>query len=162
MVTRRREHGFSLIELLVGLSIACMLLLVGAPLAGGWIDSNNVRQTNHRLLEGMARAKALALNNTGLVSDSTPAAYLLTDGTTICVYGSTAPAALSCGNTAVWSAAVTATLKINAATTQCVALNNRALAVSATISGTACTTTLTYNIQRGTETFPTSGTNVLY
>lgn len=157
------QRGFTLIELMVAITILFVMMLVAAPLGGGWTDSANVRTANHRLLEGMARAKALALNNPDSKSGTTAAAVLLWDGASFCLYKpSILPATLACDSTALWQAAATATITLNSATKQCVALNDRALAVTATVGSTTCGTALTYSITQNTETYPSSGTNILY
>jgi prepilin-type N-terminal cleavage/methylation domain-containing protein len=169
MVVRAHQRGYTLIELMVALVILALTVAVAAPLGRGWTDSVAVRQATHSLLTGMARAKAVALSNANTVSGTTPAAILMWTGSTLCVYGSTAPTTFSCTSTSpspVWQASAKATILLNgalsSAQSQCVALNNRATAVALTIGSVTCGTTLTYAISYGTQTYPTTGTYSLY
>lgn len=154
------QRGFTLIELLVTIAIAVFLMLVAAPLTVGWVNAAHVRQAAYRLHEGMAQAKATALRNGGAATVDQPAAMLVVEGRQLCVYAST-PAALNCGAGAVWRSSVEAEIRVDGQTSQCIALNNRALQVDATVGMQACGDGA-YAVARGNERYPQDGTLALY
>lgn len=61
---RRHLAGVTLIELMVGLSILALVLLLGAPSFGTWMQNSRIRTTAEAITEGLqfARAEAVARN----------------------------------------------------------------------------------------------------
>lgn len=59
-----RERGVTLIELMVGLSIIALVMLLGAPSFGTWMQNSRIRTTAEAITEGLqfARAEAVARN----------------------------------------------------------------------------------------------------
>ena len=56
-------RGFTLIELMVVLSVMALLMLVAAPLGADWVHSAQTRQARSKLQSGYGLAKALAMRN---------------------------------------------------------------------------------------------------
>jgi len=156
MVRRRASRGFTMIELMVTLFIIALLALMAAPLGSAWVRSAQVRLTVHRLAEAMAQAKALALRNPNAAKDDEPAALLLSAGSQLCVLG-TIPGGFDCSDPVVWTAKTQAPVTLNGQATQCVALNNQALTVSAMIGQVTCGSSLSYVVDSG-STEAASGT----
>lgn len=86
MANRMREHitvpvsyssrlsGFSLIELMVTISIAAILLAVGVPSLGQWVRSGSINAMGESVQNGLRRAQVEA------VSRNVPVEFALVDG----------------------------------------------------------------------------------
>jgi len=61
-----RQHGFSLIELLVAIALVGILAVMGAPSFSNWIQSSQVRTAAESISDGLqlARAEAVRRNTT--------------------------------------------------------------------------------------------------
>lgn len=59
------ESGFTLVELLVTITILCLLLFAAVPLVNNWIYSAQTREARSKLVQAYGTAKALALRNPG-------------------------------------------------------------------------------------------------
>lgn len=59
-----RSRGFTLIELMVGLTIFALLMLLGAPTFGTWMQNSRIRTTAEAISEGLqfARGEAVTRN----------------------------------------------------------------------------------------------------
>ena len=133
-------RGFTLIELLVTISIMVALLLAAVPLISNWVNSAQTRDSQAKLLQGFATAKALALRNPAQVSLPGAAAglRLVTSGAiTTLVVCRGAPASSDCvpgGASMYWKtdypASVSTTL--SSATPLMLGLDNRGTPLSAT------------------------------
>lgn len=144
----RRQAGFSLVELMVTVAIMLLLALSTTPFTRAWADKAAVQQTQGQMRQALAQLRSQALRN-GSAASSGPAAVLISLQGRLCVF-SGAPATLSC-DAAGWSAAPQATITVNDAASQCLALDSAGLPLSSTIGETACTTNFVYKISRGTE-----------
>jgi prepilin-type N-terminal cleavage/methylation domain-containing protein len=83
MQTRRRQAGFSLVELMVTLAITSFLLMAAAPFAADGSASAQVKEANSKLRAAYGLAKAMAIRNpNGVLDGSYTAASLvvLNDG----------------------------------------------------------------------------------
>jgi prepilin-type N-terminal cleavage/methylation domain-containing protein len=158
-MVKSRDRGFTLIEMAVVLAIMAFLALVASPFTVGWSNAARVRQSTHRLVEGAAHAKSFALRNAGAVTGDQPAAVLVAAGSRMCVY-SGVPDALSCDGATVWSAQSTAHVELNGQAGQCVALNNLAMPVDATIGSVTCGSG-SYVVSLGGERYPSNGSHAL-
>lgn len=80
MLTRRirREHGFSLIELLVTITLLSILMALAVPSMGAWIRNSKIRTVADTLQNGLRLAQTEALRRSrqtvfSLTADTTPA-----------------------------------------------------------------------------------------
>ncbi len=146
MVTR--ESGLSLIEMMVTLTVMLLLAVGAAPFSSGWANQAAVNQSNALLRQGMGQLKALALRNPGAVAGGAASAVLISVPGKLCLHA-VVPAALDCAG-AAWSAAPSATISIAGAASQCIAMDSAGLVLA---GGLACSTSLSYHIARGQETF---------
>lgn len=71
-----RPGGFTLIELMIVITLMAMLLLMAMPFLHAWIASNRQMQVRSQLWEGIAQVRALALRNPGAFDASEAAAVL--------------------------------------------------------------------------------------
>lgn len=55
--------GFTLVELLVTITIMCLLLFAAVPLVNNWVYSAQTREARSKLVQAYGTAKALALRN---------------------------------------------------------------------------------------------------
>jgi prepilin-type N-terminal cleavage/methylation domain-containing protein len=123
----RKCSGFTLIELVVTVSIVAFLVLAAAPLASGWVYRSTTHTALTQVTEAFNVAKALALQNPNAVAVPTAAAgmKITTDGTTttvyICTGSSTGTGCAASGASVQWSTTysglVTTSLNAVAATT---------------------------------------------
>lgn len=62
----REQRGFTMIELMIGLTIFGLLLLFGAPSFSAWIQSSQIRNSAESIQNGLilARAEAVRRNRT--------------------------------------------------------------------------------------------------
>jgi len=144
-------RGFTLIELMVTITIFGLLLLVGVPLTQSWTNSGYQRDAAGLLKQGISRAKAIALRNQGAVQDTAAAAVLCRSGQNLKLFSLTPGQTIDCTSTTqvLWStplpsAAVIQVANVNLA---CVAFSNRGLAVT---GGGTCTTG-TIQVTAGSE-----------
>ncbi|MBT9501249.1 MAG: prepilin-type N-terminal cleavage/methylation domain-containing protein [Burkholderiaceae bacterium] len=144
----RRQAGFSMVELMVTVTIMLLLALATTPFTRAWADKAAVQQTQGQMRQALAQLRSQALRNASAASTG-PAAVLVSLQGRLCVF-SGAPATLSC-ESAGWSAVPPAAITVNEATSQCLALDSAGLPLSSTIGDTACATDFVYKISRGAE-----------
>ena len=77
------SRGFTLIELMITITLFGILLFVGVPLTQSWTNSAYQRDAAGLLKQGLSRAKSIALRNQGKVQDTAPAAILCRSGQTL-------------------------------------------------------------------------------
>lgn len=148
---RPRQHGFTLLELMIVLAIIAVLLAVGLPYTRAWVDSNRQLQARNVLTEAVAQTRALAMRNPGGITDTSAAALLKLSGHTIEVENAD-------GSQVLWSGTVptNATFKLAdgaglvGAALGCVAFDNRGQRLP---SASGCTTpTAQYRVAVGFNT----------
>ncbi|MCV2366030.1 prepilin-type N-terminal cleavage/methylation domain-containing protein [Paucibacter sp. DJ1R-11] len=147
------QRGVSLIEMMVTVAVMMLLALAAAPFTSSWGSQASVRQTQTLLMQGMSQLKALALRNPAATS-ATAAAVLVAVPGQLCVRQGI-PATLDCSAVS-WTSVPPASIKLNNATSQCVALDSSGSPVAATVGATVCGTALSFEVSKGTET--SSGT----
>jgi len=147
------HSGVSLVEMMVTVAVMMLLALAAAPFTSSWGSQASVRQTQTLLMQGMSQLKALALRNPA-ASSATAAAVLVAVPGQLCVRQGI-PATLDC-SAVTWTSVPPASIKLNNATSQCVALDSGGSPVAATVGATVCGTALSFEVSKGTET--SSGT----
>ena len=146
----RQLAGFSLIELMIVISVMMLLLLMGVPLTANWLNGSHVNQANNNLQQAFSMLKARALQNSAGASGLEVAATLVTTGNQLCIYKGK-PSNLNCNSGFLWRATASALISLNGGSLQCIALDNSASAVATTIGTTNCGTALSYTISKGSE-----------
>lgn len=79
-------HGFTLVELLIGLCITAMILAVGVPSFGVWIQNTRIRNAADAIASGLqlARAEAVRRNKAVTFDGSSDSSWeVAVSGTTI-------------------------------------------------------------------------------
>jgi type IV pilus assembly protein PilA len=139
----RSTAGLTLIELMVTLALLAFLILIGLPLTRGWVQSAHQRDAAGMMIEGLGRAKALAMRNPqGFTSQSVPAAVAcLVAGQISVVTASTN--GVNCNQASDWSAQLPSDASVTQAyggtAFQCAAYNERGIALTTSVGGLACT-----------------------
>ena len=66
MLTRPKQRGVTLIELMIGIALLALLIIMGVPTFGAWMTNMRVRNAAEGILNGMqlARAEAIHRNKT--------------------------------------------------------------------------------------------------
>ena len=144
-----RVKGFTLIELMITVTIFGILLAIGAPFTKAWSDSAHQREAAGVLKQGISRAKATALRNPEGARDDVAAAALCRSGQTLKLFKMAANVNCTSSATPLWTAQLHASvgIKVGGADVSCVAFNSRGLPV---IGGSACATS-SIDVTAGSE-----------
>jgi type IV fimbrial biogenesis protein FimT len=67
MLSRRRQGGFSLIEVLIAVSIISILLFLALPNMSIWLNNSQIRTTSETLLSGITVARTEAMRRNTVV-----------------------------------------------------------------------------------------------
>ena len=79
---RQQVQGFSLVELMIAISIMTFLLLIGTQLTRTWIDQQHLTMTKSALTNAVMTAKSTALKNNQNLSLNSPAVSLCWESNT--------------------------------------------------------------------------------
>jgi type IV fimbrial biogenesis protein FimT len=87
-----RQSGVSLIEMMIGITIAALLMMIGLPSMVTWLNNSQIRTAGETLLAGLtlARVEAVKRNQVvrfQLVSDLTSSCTLVAAGTPVAATG---------------------------------------------------------------------------
>lgn len=80
-----RSAGFTLIEILVTLTLTTLLLLMAAPLTRAWIANAHIAKAESQLRQAYAKARVLALRNPAGVISTASAATLTASASSLTV-----------------------------------------------------------------------------
>ncbi|MCV2360974.1 MULTISPECIES: type II secretion system protein [Roseateles] len=144
----KSQAGLSMIELMVTIAVMMLLAMAVAPFSVAWGNQAAVRQTQSLLNQAMSQLKSTALRNPSAAS-ATAAAVLISIPGKLCVREGL-PGALDC-SAFNWSAVPPAAIQLNAAASQCIALDSAGMSLSATVGGVACGTVMSFSISKGSE-----------
>jgi type IV fimbrial biogenesis protein FimT len=64
---RRRQHGVTLIELIIGLVVVSLLLMLGIPSFKSWMINSQIRNASEAILNGIQLARANAIQQNRLI-----------------------------------------------------------------------------------------------
>ena len=146
MQFRRLQQAYTLVELMITLTIMSFLLLACAPFLADWTYSSQVKDAQSKLLAGYGLAKALALRNPNAAqSNQTAAGIKVVTGASlstvyVCKGDPSLSGCASSGANKLWSAdfpsAVALTLggsSVTASSSVTVSLNNRGVPTTGTV-----------------------------
>lgn len=144
---RRPQTGFTLVEVLVVITVVAILTLASVQFGTQWSNSSRVTEAQSTLQQAYTVAKATALqNHIGAFRDDV-AAVLCLAANEVAVYQGA-----RCEGGAVWTRPLIERVAIAfgtpAAVTSCVALTNAAVPVAAA-DGQSCATNLEYHVTAG-------------
>lgn len=144
-----RNRGFTLVELMITVTIFGILLAIGAPFTRSWSDSAYQREAAGVLKQGLSRAKATALRNPEGARDDVAAAALCRSGQTLKLYKLATAVDCSSSATPLWAGQLPGSVGVKAGGVDitCVAFNSRGLPVA---GGNACTTS-SIDVTAGSE-----------
>lgn len=140
------ESGFTLIEMMITITVMCLLMLVAVPLVNDWIYSAQTREGRSKLVQAYGTTKALALRNPSQAGAAPAAAAglsIVTTGTIstllVCKGDPTNTACAVGGANLYWSAALASGVGVSvagiaatAAAPQTIAITSRGIPTSAT------------------------------
>ncbi|WP_329741428.1 hypothetical protein [Dyella sp. A6] len=128
---------------MVTLALFAFLVLISLPLTRRWVESVHQRNAVGILIDGLGRAKAIALRDpAALIDPSTPvAAVCLVKGVISVVVADTQ--GISCTQTPAWSQAMPSDASVlrqwDQIPLQCVAYSERGVPLSVRVGGMTCT-----------------------
>ena len=144
-------RGFTLVELMVTLSLLAVVLVSGVALTSGWVDDARINEGGSQMETAYAKARAAAIkNSTG--STGTAAAVLCINSGVVYVHTGIPG---TCGQNSLWNATLaggTGTQVKNAdasALFNCIGIGNRGYQVSTVVASAPCTSTILISINRG-------------
>lgn len=129
----RQVRGYTLIEILIVIAILCALVLMAAPLTGGWTASAASQQAEGQMREAVGRAKSVALRNPVLASGDRPvSAICISQANVVTVKqgtGGTVPNCNSAGGEQLWKTELNGRIEVKSggARMKCVCFNNKGL-----------------------------------
>lgn len=101
-----RQQGFTLIELMITIALLAFIVLIAAPLGGGWVRSADLIEVEGDMTQAFGRARAQALRNLpGAVGADPATAVCLSDTHQLTVLQGTDTDLPSCGTntgTVLW------------------------------------------------------------
>lgn len=133
----KRNGGYTLIEILIVIAILATVVLMAAPLSGGWINASNLQESEGQLREAVSRAKSLALRNAIAAKGGMPvSAVCLNTSRELSVRQSAADTPLNCAlavGEKSWQASINEKMAIKHSGTAftCVCFDNKALVTQA-------------------------------
>jgi len=138
-----RQAGFTLIELMVVVTLTAILLILSAAFGIHWTRNASVTRAQATLQQAYSVAKSLALANPGQQVSGAGAATVCFAPAGITVYSGS-----KCSGNLVWAGTLPTgvSLSVGGATTGCLALSDAALPVA---GASGCTASRTYSISRG-------------
>lgn len=151
----KAQSGFTLIELMVTLTIMVMIMMVALPLTQSWVNSSTVMETKALLQQAYGRTRGLALANQTGNTTGGAAAYMCVTNSKIYVQRANSDGSLgTCGATGFsWVGDIKASATITTsepATFVCMGMSNLGIPVSNGSSG-ACTTDKLLTVTKGGE-----------
>ena len=137
----KKQHGVTLIELLITITLLGILATQIVPLGRAWIANTQISNAEKLLVEALGKARNEALKNPeGFIGATTPVAIIKVNNTSkqiVVENGKATP-------TTLWKAQIPATVSINFGPTSCTTntmqLNNNSQNIS-----TCSTYTITAN-----------------
>lgn len=122
----KQQRGFSLIELVVTMTIFLLVLLMSSALARAWGANAHIATAESQLRQAFYRTRALALRNVTAASSTAAATLKLTNSSTISVLQ-------GASGTVVWTGSVDSDTSIslqNAACSNQLGLDSNGLALN--------------------------------
>tara|TARA_Y100001001_G_scaffold164725_1_gene198339 strand:+ start:4791 stop:5273 length:483 start_codon:yes stop_codon:yes gene_type:complete len=148
-----KQAGFTLVELMIILTIMAIVAVVSVPLTSGWVDSAERLEAQGALTEAFGHARGAAIRNAmGAAGQDAVARVCLANGALRVLRG-TSTAAADCATGAgvtVWQKNIDADVQITQDGTayQCSCFDNRGLLTAAACG--SCGTSFTFTLATGT------------
>ena len=152
MASRSPAGGFTLVEILVVLTLTVVGFLVAAPFTTAWVDSSRVVEARAALQQAYTQARAIALRNgAGAIGDAPAALMCMASGTLFVHQGIPA----GCGTAPAWRQAVPGgagtSMTLAGQALGCVAFANTGRTVAFSFDGENCATDTAFEVSRGGE-----------
>jgi type IV pilus assembly protein PilA len=155
MILDYRKKGFTLIEILITISLLALIILVAAPFSGSWVGDARVLETEGQLTQAMGKAKAAALRNRMGAINNNPVAIICKNNTNLVTVvegiSGTAPNCSPLAGSQIWETQIhsTVTINVNNAAMSCLCLDNKGAVTTATAACSACSTATQFSLGSG-------------
>lgn len=141
-----RQHGMTLVELLIVLLIIGLLAVAASPFTSGWVKDAKLAEGASALEEAIGRAKSVAMRNQAKVVGDAPASRLcFADSKVKLVAAANATDPLTCDLTAVWTASLSDVVSVKVADVDwlCTCFSNKGIPTKSGACNT-CSDNLTF------------------
>lgn len=154
-----QQQGFTLIELMISITILAILLVMGSSLTQTWIDRSQVNNTMTIVKNTMSQAKVAALRNPNNSLSSTPSVSVCLDSSNTLhivranVANSTPCSLSSANNTLLQSTALANGINIKHGTAlfACLSFNSRGMITGNTDPNCSTLTHLDFEVKKNNE-----------
>lgn len=162
-INTRLVKGFTLIEVLIVIAIIGALVLVAAPLTGGWVKEANITNVESAMNEAIGRAKAIALRNENAITGNNAVAAICIDSATrklTVLESASAGASPDCTTPTgaqVWQSQLSTDIAVTVAgaSVTCLCFDNKSILTQASNCST-CTNATNFNLNSGGGIDPVS------
>jgi type IV pilus assembly protein PilA len=150
-----KQNGFTLIEVLIVISILALIMLVAAPFSGSWVRDARLLETEGQLTQAMGRAKAAALRNGMGAMDANPVVAICKTNTNLVTViegiSGTPPNCSPAAGTQIWQAQINTdvTVNVNSALLSCLCLDNKGAVTTTGAACSACSTATEFSLTSG-------------
>lgn len=154
-----QQHGFTLIEMMISITILAILLVMGSSLTQTWLDRSQVNSAITVLKNSMAQAKAAALRNPNNALLNTPSVSVCLDSSnTLHIIraniASTAPCSPTSANNSLLQSTPLAngiSIKHGTALFACLSFNSRGMITANTDPNCSNLTHLDFEVKKNHE-----------
>lgn len=155
----KKQTAFTLIELMITITILTLLLFMGSTLTRSWIDRSQVTSALSTLKNSITKAKVAALRNSDNQPLSNPAATVCVDNTThqinvvrALIHSTNSCDISSANNKLLHSLPIAEGILIKQGSTQVDCLSFNSAGILLTTASCSANTNLTFTVEKNDET----------
>ena len=155
----QNQQGFTLIELMITLTILSILIFIGSGLTRSWVDRSHVNNASQQLKNAIAQAKVAALRNPHSIGLHNTAVSLCLDDITHSInvirlnHSSTSVCSTATPNALLQTFKIAQGINIKQSNSNLICLRFTAAGMLDTSSGSSCSTNtnFTFKVEKNHE-----------